>query len=116
MGVAARSVETSDVRHQPFVRFLAVLPWLGQVVFALLGLFFDDAPTLVRRHLRAFWVTLAVFVGVVFGAGAIAGAVEQATGRPWDLQIPWLAGVAWAVVSVVNVAAAATGRGPYYRD
>lgn len=103
-------------RPPPFTRFLAVVPWLGQLLFALLCLFFPDAPRLVRRHCIAAILTSLALIAVVFAAGAVAGATEAAGAPVPNAAVLSVLGLVALAVQVLNIVAAAQGRGPFFRD
>ncbi len=87
------------------------LSFLAWIVVSLI-----TVPPFVARHARAAGITTIVMILVTFGLGVAEGALAEAGALPWpsDEPLRWLA-TAYAVAALINIAAALSARGPWFR-
>ncbi|MGL5817647.1 MAG: hypothetical protein ACRCYR_08805 [Phycicoccus sp.] len=113
--MTSHSTVTSDVgtSSTPFVRMLAVMPWLGQGLFAIVCLFFDSCPRHVKRHAVAALLTALAFVALAFVVGIASGAFEASGGDVDDPVAVELVSAGFVVVCLVNAVRAWRGKGPW---
>jgi hypothetical protein len=103
-----------------FEKLLSVVCWLtpGLSILAwLIAAYVSGVPPFVKRHARAAGITTIVMILVTFGFGVAEGALAEAGALPWpsDAPLRWLA-TAYAVAALINIVAALSARGPWFRD
>ncbi|MGL4177949.1 MAG: hypothetical protein ACRCSN_17970 [Dermatophilaceae bacterium] len=109
---AATSTATTET-PTPFIRMLAVMPWLGQGLFAIVCLFFDSCPRHVKRHAVAALLTVLAFVALAFVVGVASGAFEASGGDVDDPAAVEFVSVGFVIVCVVNAVRAWRGKSPW---